>query len=219
MSGSKSSISEVPNAPSAYTIDTNECNEGVWAPSISTNSTRSGIPGPGRNLDRLFSAVGSRLERAASKAVRGNKAPLFSDQQTPQALVLYRPHTHAHAHKLGDAGTSGESSISTNATQSNLPGPGRNLDRLYGHLGRNLVSFLSSLAHRTGWGPNAAERRIIAELSHRHTSHIIGPYDLISLSSHVELVSEDDWPKFGRLSRKGAKKVRKACKKLLHYTQ
>ncbi len=102
----------------------------------------------------------------------------FSDQQTPQALVLYRPHTHAHAHKLGDAGTSGESSISTNATQSNLQDPGRNLDRLSVIWAENLVSFLSSLAHRTGWGPNAAERRIIAELSHRHTSHIIGPLRL-----------------------------------------
>lgn len=45
--------------------------------------------------------------------------------------------------------------ISTNATESDLPGPGRTLGRLYNALGRHLEFFLNYLAERRGLGPAA----------------------------------------------------------------
>ncbi|KLO19670.1 hypothetical protein SCHPADRAFT_53909 [Schizopora paradoxa] len=205
------------DAQSLLTIDTNDCDEGAWVPSISTNSTRSGLPGPGRNLDRFFSVVGGRLEKAANKAV-GGKARL----QTSQALVLshgpFAQDADSKQFEARQAETIGESSVSTNATQSNLPGPGRNLDRLYSHLGRNLESFLSSLAQRTGWGPSAAERRVIRAFCHQPCKQLVGAHDLITLPTRDGFIAEEDWPKFERMSWKETKKIRKACKKLLYYT-
>ena len=55
--------------------------------------------------------------------------------------------------------------LSTNATQSDLAGPGRLLGKLYGVGGRALESPLSVAAQRVGLGPDACMRRIREELS------------------------------------------------------
>ena len=54
---------------------------------------------------------------------------------------------------------------STNATASNLPGPGRTLDLFYQFLGRKLEVWLSEPLRRIGVGPIGVSRRIIRRSS------------------------------------------------------
>ena len=49
---------------------------------------------------------------------------------------------------------------STNATESDLPGPGRTLGKVYKNIGRRLEEFLNDLAERKGLGPSAVAIRI-----------------------------------------------------------
>lgn len=51
--------------------------------------------------------------------------------------------------------------ISSNATESDLPGPGRTLGRVYGYLGRHLKRALGALAERKGLGPQQVALRIL----------------------------------------------------------
>ncbi|THH06233.1 hypothetical protein EW145_g4225 [Phellinidium pouzarii] len=52
------------------------------------------------------------------------------------------------------------SSISTNATADNLPGPGRTLDLFYNFAGRLLERRLNTVAEELGYGPRATAQRI-----------------------------------------------------------
>lgn len=55
-------------------------------------------------------------------------------------------------------------SISTNSTASNLPGTGRNLDRLYQYAGRKLERAISKVARRAGYeGPYVEHLMSLAE--------------------------------------------------------
>jgi hypothetical protein len=51
-------------------------------------------------------------------------------------------------------------SISTNATESDRPGPGRTLGNLYSRGGRLLERCIASLAYKCGYGPVAAHERL-----------------------------------------------------------
>lgn len=54
--------------------------------------------------------------------------------------------------------------ISTNDTASNLPGPGRTLDRFYQYAGRKLERAIGQIAHRAGFdGPYAEDLKSLAE--------------------------------------------------------
>lgn len=54
--------------------------------------------------------------------------------------------------------------ISTNDTASDLPGPGRTLDRLYQFAGRKLERAIGQIAHRVGYdGPYAEDLKSLAE--------------------------------------------------------
>ena len=50
--------------------------------------------------------------------------------------------------------------VSSDATESNLAGPGRFLGKCYSSLGRRLELFLSRIAERNGRGPRAIATRI-----------------------------------------------------------
>ena len=50
-------------------------------------------------------------------------------------------------------------SISSTATMSDLPGPGRSLDKLYSRAGRILELCIYRFAHRCGYGPHAVYGR------------------------------------------------------------
>lgn len=54
------------------------------------------------------------------------------------------------------------STMSTNMTMSNLPGPGRTLGKLYSSAGRSLEKSFGRLAHAAGYGPFAASQRLVA---------------------------------------------------------
>ena len=50
--------------------------------------------------------------------------------------------------------------VSSNATQSDLPGAGRMLEKLYGNLGAKLEATLNNLVNKNRKGPNELARRI-----------------------------------------------------------
>lgn len=105
----------------------------------------------------------------------------------------------AHDHMADDASlSSGEFSMSTNYTMSNLPGTGRILDKLYRTGGRKLERLLGRLAQRAGYGPVAVSLRI-RQLA----------WDL-SNSSGTGLQSQ---------STKVQKELSELCRRLLHYAQ
>ncbi|KAH8113633.1 hypothetical protein DFH11DRAFT_1510213, partial [Phellopilus nigrolimitatus] len=54
-----------------------------------------------------------------------------------------------------------ESSISTNATADDLPGPGRLLGNLYMFFGRRLEAAASRFAEKRGYGPDASRKRLV----------------------------------------------------------
>jgi hypothetical protein len=98
--------------------------------------------------------------------------------------------------------------VSDNATMSNLPGPGRLLDKFYQSSGRELEKSLGKLADRAGFGPAAAERSVRDE--------IMRCYEQLLEVRDVELSQQ----KFDWIRLPGAEAtVRKACRKLLRYTQ
>ena len=53
-------------------------------------------------------------------------------------------------------------SFSTNATMSDLPGPGRGIGRLYSRAGKILELCIYRFAHRCGYGPHAVYERFYA---------------------------------------------------------
>jgi hypothetical protein len=57
--------------------------------------------------------------------------------------------------------SSAASTVSTNATMSDLPGPGRAIGSLYSRGGRALERMLSNIAHNWGFGPHAAYLRMM----------------------------------------------------------
>jgi hypothetical protein len=52
-------------------------------------------------------------------------------------------------------------SISSTATASDLPGPGRGIGKLYSKGGRILERAISAIAHNLGFGPYAVSHRIM----------------------------------------------------------
>ena len=59
---------------------------------------------------------------------------------------------------------SDRSTISTNATESDRPGPGRLIDNLYSRAGRLLEDFVGRIAHQCGYGPHAVFLRLTVPL-------------------------------------------------------
>ncbi|KAH8113656.1 hypothetical protein DFH11DRAFT_1510063 [Phellopilus nigrolimitatus] len=53
-----------------------------------------------------------------------------------------------------------ESSISTNATADNLPGPGRTLGNIFMFLGRRLEAAANRFMEKRGYGPEASRKRL-----------------------------------------------------------
>ncbi len=101
--------------------------------SHSTNSTVSGLPGPGRTLDHFLGILGRKLESMLPK----------TEHPTGPDLALDRVPTY-----------------STNSTASGLPGLGRTLDHVLGIWGRMFERWLAEKSHKIGLGPNAAMARL-----------------------------------------------------------
>lgn len=108
--------------------------------SVDSNATADNLPGPGRNLGLLYESLGRKLE---------NRIHSFSARRQT-ALRL-----KADAIDILPCAESTDS-VDTNATADNLPGPGRNLGRLYVLLGNKFTNALGRFLARHGHGPNAA---------------------------------------------------------------
>ncbi len=94
------------------------------------------------------------------------------------------------------------SSIASDATADNLPGPGRNVGRLFTWLGRRLESMINTTAGQMNLGPEAVAEKIRLLCRHYETSEVE------RLTSSV-----------GPLSKAERKRLNKLCKKLLKYAR
>lgn len=91
------------------------------------------------------------------------------------------------------------SSVDTNATADNLPGPGRNLGNLIGYLGKALERYLSRQLSQRGVGPESVAEAI--RKIRGHNRHSIGEIQ-------AEQADNED-----RI------KLTKYCKKLFKYSK
>jgi hypothetical protein len=128
------------------------CFELARVDTVDSDATVDNAPGPGRALDGLYQAGGRKLEGMLNRLV-GNLL-----QKTSDSNKIYE----------GDASPPSElrrantvESIDTEATESDLPGPGRGLDKLYQFAGRKLERTIGEMADGLGFGPAAAERKLL----------------------------------------------------------
>jgi len=98
------------------------------------------------------------------------------------------------------------SSVDSDATADNLPGPGRNLGLLLGYLGRKLERGIGTFAARCGHGPDAVADAI-ARLRLHHKRSISDMYIVDTTQSKITLKKSD------------MKKLRKKCNALSRYTR
>lgn len=101
--------------------------------------------------------------------------------------------------------TDTSSSVSTNATASNLPGPGRTVGLLLDWLGAHVEKCMNLWADQSGLGPNAVAQEIRRLRRHDETSVVER-----HAGSVVQLLG---------VSERDEKTVRKLCKKLLKYAR
>lgn len=118
-----------------------------------------------------------------------------------------------------------ESSISSGATMSDLPGAGRLLGNLYSYLGRRLENAIGMTAERMGYGP-----RVVAERIRRRTSLIrtyekgLRHYEACTRRNKTcscceWLIEKSQNRAPGPAIQLKREKVVKDCKKLLKYVQ
>ncbi|KLO16627.1 hypothetical protein SCHPADRAFT_926465 [Schizopora paradoxa] len=159
--------------------------------SIDSNVTADNLPGPGRNLSLLYALLGQKLESRMNSFASRRK-----NRQDPAATL----------HRVDSVDSNG--SIDSNSTADNLPGPGRNLGKLYVHLGEKLVNSLGKFLARRGYGPEATAQAISA--LRQHEDQYI--YD-IYVTCAVQSVS-------GRMPNDIERiKLEKKCKKLVSYSR
>ena len=166
---------------------------------ISTNATTTNLPGPGRTLDLLYQYAGRKLENAIGRVAQ---------------RIGY---TGQHPEELQSLAEYESSDFSTNATTSNLPGAGRTLDLFYQYAGRKLENALNNAAHGMGYGPNAVERRILAQLGVNMLA--LSPADREDLVWKYSWSEFRDWKSLPILLAEKRREVSRDCAKLLAYTQ
>ncbi|KLO06651.1 hypothetical protein SCHPADRAFT_682872 [Schizopora paradoxa] len=103
--------------------------------------------------------------------------------------------------------TASISTISTNATADNLPGPGRNVGLLFGWIGGHLEVRLGRVMSHRGYGPDA-----VANTLARVRRHHVGL--LADFYSSAAEPSKGFEPR----SKAERRKVQRLCKTLLKYT-
>ncbi len=94
------------------------------------------------------------------------------------------------------------SSVSTNATAPNLPGPGRTVGLLFDRLGAQVDKFVNICAQRCSLGPKAASQEIRRLLRHDQTT---------IAERHAGFVHQ--------FTAKEERALRKRCERLLKYAR
>ncbi|KAI5121785.1 hypothetical protein M0805_009777 [Coniferiporia weirii] len=138
---------------------------------LSSDATASDLPGPGRLLGRLYSSLGKGLEgRIGSLADRINRGRRGSAVEAPDIALTVQStrrgpsSTASHSNSANWRAVFSFSTVSSDETATNLPGPGRLLGKLYSKGGRILENRLNKIANEAGRGPDACAARIKSAL-------------------------------------------------------
>lgn len=159
--------------------------------SIDSNATAPNNPGPGRNVGRLYDALGSRLEAFLKRSGPG----VGFGQPNPQlSLQLFR--------------NDSIDSIASDATAPNNPGPGRNLGRLYDALGARLEVAVYKRTGGLNRGPEAVAQ-VIHDLRSYRKDHY---FDKNGEAFSIPVVGNPVSP-----TEKQYRSLKKLCRKLLKY--
>lgn len=148
----------------------------------------------------LLSSVHARLNHPPSLPT------LTSSMSSQNTFTQYDDYTDdigptdQHHHQLARIYTN--SSVSTNATAPNLPGPGRTIGLLMDKLGAHLERFMNVWASRNGLGPKAVAQEIRRLRRHDETSIV---------ERHAGSIVQ--------LSKRDEKLVKKLCERLLKYAR
>ncbi|KLO13160.1 hypothetical protein SCHPADRAFT_380623 [Schizopora paradoxa] len=113
--------------------------------SIVSDATASDLPGPGRNLGRLYDTLGDGL---LSQIQKGMTRRGFGPGAVSRKVVMKQTMLSSD-------------SIDTDATAPNLPGPGRTVGMFFDWLGGKLENQLGILMERRGYGPEATMAKIL----------------------------------------------------------
>ncbi|KAH8115055.1 hypothetical protein DFH11DRAFT_1591162 [Phellopilus nigrolimitatus] len=137
--------------------------------SISTNATAPGLAGPGRTLGLAYDAIGQLIEDGFNGLANSlRKSRLQSPQCDDEADGDDDEADGGDDDVAEDVDDITVSTLSTNATAPNLPGPGRILGLGYDAGGRILEKHLNRFATNLGLGPDASFDRLLVATSVRH---------------------------------------------------
>ncbi len=114
--------------------------------------------------------------------------------------LTYIASTSRNDFQLARIGTN--TSVSTNATAPNLPGPGRTVGLLFDRLGAQVEKILNICADRRGLGPKAVALEIRCLCRHDETTIV---------ERHAGFVHQ--------FTDKAEKALRRLCKRLLKYAR
>ncbi|KLO18107.1 hypothetical protein SCHPADRAFT_936566 [Schizopora paradoxa] len=125
--------------------------------SIASNATAPNIPGPGRNMGRLFDTIGGKIERVINEtAGRYKIGPKASEGEHCKELDTLSNFS---------AELTETDSIASDATAPNIPGPGRIIGLLYDAAGSKMERFVNRTAGLYRLGPQAIVEDIQGSLS------------------------------------------------------
>ena len=161
-------LSDVPNA-----LADNDAASVVFSAS-STNITEDNLPGAGRTLGNLYRSGGKRFEKAVGKLAlkAGYDFQARSSKLDP-------------VHNAEGEAKDSDCSVSTNATDENLPGSGRTIGLIYATVGKSLEKRLGNTAERLGQGPRLTAIRIksrSSELVAAASASELSPVEVRTLS-------------------------------------
>lgn len=195
--------------------------------SISTTATAPNLPGSGRVVGLVYDELGDGLVNQINRLAASRRKANGRDGDGRLVIhgeANYNERGTRHSFYLSpDAGVS-TSTISTTATTSNIPGPGRVLGLAYEKLGKLLVLRLNRLAVRFGRGPDAAAQRIaerFVRIGIKCHKEKYGKLPSSDMDAQVLLNDGSHWLwqliNEGIESSRDAKKLRRDYRRLLRY--
>jgi len=120
---------------------------------IDSDDTAPNLPGPGRNLGRLYDALGAQLVGFLMRRRKLKQSSVNSDDTQLVVRIGSADNTTHDEVKT--------TSFGTNSTRSNLPGPGRTVGLFLGWLGKKLERQMNTLVTQRGAGPQAIAEKIL----------------------------------------------------------
>ncbi len=120
---------------------------------IDSDDTAPNLPGPGRNLGRLYDALGGQLVGFLKRRRKLKRSSVNGDDTQLVVRIGSADNTTHDEVKT--------TSFGTNSTRSNLPGPGRTVGLFFGWLGKKLERQVNTLVTQRGAGPQAIAEKIL----------------------------------------------------------